>query len=151
MRGDTLIEVLIALGIVVVVISAVTVLGISSLSNARFSATQDQAAKYTQEGMEIVRGIRNSNYAGYASYSGTYCLGKDATSLGSSVPSCTTPNIDDLYIRSVEIVQDGGCGTNLAHTTVRVAFTDNKCSGGSYCHETTLDSCLSTRAPVQGP
>lgn len=156
MRGDTLIEVLIALGVVTVVISAVTVLGISSLSNARFSANQEQASKYTQEGMEIVRGIRNSNYAGFASYinpSEIYCLGENLTSIDpdESVSSCTEPNIGGQYIRSVTIVQDENCGANFAHTTVTVAFADNKCASGEYCHSNSLDSCLSTLAPVQGP
>jgi prepilin-type N-terminal cleavage/methylation domain-containing protein len=154
MRGDTLIEVLIALAVAVVVISAITTLGITSLSNARFVASQEQASKYTQEGMETVRKIRNGNYSAFASYSGTYCLAKNATSLGISVASCTTANIDNTYIRSVEIRQNVNCGaisTNLAHTTVRVSFTDGKCPSGVYCHTTESSSCLSTLPPIQGP
>jgi prepilin-type N-terminal cleavage/methylation domain-containing protein len=153
MRGDTLIEVLIALAVAVVVISAVTTLGITSLSNARFGASQEQASKYTQEGMETVRKIRNANYAGFAAISsGVYCLAKNSPTL--TVGPCSTPNIDNTYIRSVEIRQNVSCGAisaNLAHTTVRVSFTDGKCATGTYCHVTESSSCLSTRSPIQGP
>lgn len=150
MRGDTLIEVLIALAIAVVVISAITTLSISSLNNAQYVASQDQASKYAEEGMEIVRKIRNRNYAQYASYGGTYCLAKGATTLGSVANSCTV-NIDNKYIRSVEIEQDGGCGTGLARTVVTVAWTDGKCNTETFCHTSRLSSCLSTISPVQGP
>ncbi len=151
MRGDTLIEVLVALAIAAVVISAITALGITSLNNAKYIATQEQATKYTQEGMETIRKIRNGNYAAFAGYTGVYCLAKNAATLG-SVSTCTTPNIDNTYIRSVEIVQDGDCnGSNIAHATVRVFFSDGKCAPGTYCHSTELSSCLSTRSPIQGP
>lgn len=150
MRGDTLIEVLVALAVAAVVISAITALGITSLNNAKYIATQEQASKYTQEGMETIRKIRNGNYAAFAGYSGTYCLIKNAASL--TAGPCTTPNIDNTYIRSVEIVQNGDCvGANIAHATVRVSFNDGKCAAGTYCHTTESSSCLSTRSPIQGP
>lgn len=151
MRGDTLIEVLIALAIAVVVISAITTLGISSLNNAKFVATQEQAAKYVQEGMEIVRNIRNSSYVGYASYDGDYCLRKNGTSL-EPIGNCAAPNIDDTYIRTVTIDQNETviCGNNFAHTTVKVSWTDGKCSSGAYCHVREASSCLSTQPPIPG-
>lgn len=150
MRGDTLIEVLVALAIVVVAVSAITTLGITSLNNAKFVAGEEQATKYAQEGMETIRKIRNGNYSAFAGYAGSYCLAKDATTLG---PSCSAPNIDNIYIRSVQISQNDlvRCGNNLAHTIVRVAWTDGKCAAGAYCHSTEQSSCLSTVSPIQGP
>lgn len=151
MRGDTLIEVLIALAVATVIISAITVLGTTSLSNAKFVANQDQASKYAQEGLEIVRQIRNSNYVGFASYNGVYCLAKGTTSLGTAVTSCTTPNIDNKFVRSVQITQNGGCGANLANTTVLVSWTDGKCTSGEYCHSSKFNSCFSTAPPIPAP
>lgn len=149
MRGDTLIEVLIAMAIAVVVVTSITTLGISSLNNAKFVASQDQATKYTQEGMEVVRRIRSNNYALYATYDGIYCLAKNSTTL--SATACTSPNIDNQYVRSVEIRPDDGCGTDLSHTVVRVSWTDGKCNSGTYCHTTELSSCLSTVPPIPEP
>ncbi len=151
MRGDTLIEVLIALAIASVVISGITVLGTTSLSNARFVASQDQATKYAQEGIEIVRQIRNSGYVNFANYNGVYCLGQGATSLGAAGASCTTVNIDNAYIRSVQIAQNDGCGVNLAHAIVAVSWTDGKCASGIYCHSSKLSSCFSTLPPIPAP
>ena len=132
MKGETLIEVLIALSAAVIVITAVSVLTISSLSNTQFVRDQDQASKYAQEGIELLRGIRNSSYVGYRSYNGTYCLAKDDTTLGPAVAACQTPNIDGLFIRSVTITQNGGCGVNLASTVVTVSWTSSKCAGGVF-------------------
>lgn len=152
MRGDTLIEVLIGLAVATVAISAITVLGTTSLNNAKFISDQDQASKYAQEGLETVRKIRNSNYTGFASTSGVYCLGKDIQTLGASGSSCTTPNIDGKFIRSVIIVQNGECrSASLAHTTVTVSWTDGKCSAGAYCHTSKLSSCFSTAPPIPAP
>lgn len=150
MKGDTLIEVLVALSVAVVVISAITSLGVVSLNNAQFIRDQDQATKYASEGMEILRGIRNSDYIGFRSKSGTYCLGDD-NALGAPVPSCSLPNLDTKYIRSVNIVQNGGCGANLVNTTVSVSWIDSKCASGVYCHSSKLASCFSTVPPVSGP
>lgn len=152
MRGEALIEVLIALTVAVVVISTVTIINISSSNNAKFVKDQSQASKYAQEGMEVMRSIRNNNYGNYKNYSGTYCLSKDQAILGSAVSSCQTANIDSQYIRFVQIQQNGGCGATLARTTVTVAWTSTKCSpSGSYCHSSELTSCFSTIPPIIGP
>lgn len=150
MKGETLIEVLIALTIAVVVITAIAVLSVSSLSNSQFIKNQEQAGKYAQEGMEIMRALRNNDYVDYGNYTGTYCLDKDHE-LGVSQSSCTTKNIDNVFIRSVTIQQDGGCGVNLAKTTVTVAWTDGKCASNTYCHKSILTSCFSTVQPIQAP
>lgn len=150
MKGETLIEVLIALTIAVVVVTAIAVLGVSSLNNAQFIKSQDQSTKYAQEGMEVVRNIRNSDYVSFRNYTGTYCLGKGQTTLGAARTSCASKNIDNVFIRSVLIQQDAGCGVNLARATVRVAWTDGKCATGVYCHKSDLTSCFSTVQPIQG-
>ncbi|HSA84277.1 MAG TPA: hypothetical protein VLF20_05355 [Patescibacteria group bacterium] len=151
MKGETLIEVLIALSVAVIVITSVSFLSVSSLNNSAFVKDQNQASKYTQEGLEVARSIRNSNYTGFAAYTGTYCLAKDQTALGSAVASCQVPNIDDQYIRSVTITQNNGCGVNFANILVTVSWTSTKCSDGTYCHSSKLNSCFSTTSPVAGP
>ena len=150
MKGTTLIEVLIALAAAVVVITAVTILSVSSLNNVQFVRNQDSATKYAQEGMEIVRSIRNGDYVGFRAYSGLYCLPLNDIALTTS-GSCGTPNIEERFIRSVQIDQNAGCGVNLVRATVTVAWTDGKCSSGTYCHNSTLTSCLSTVNPIAAP
>lgn len=153
MKGQTLIEVLVALAIAALVVSAITVISISSLSNAQYVKNQDTASKYAQEGMEIMRRIRNSNYADFKLYSGVYCLGSGETTLAAAVGSCTTKNLDDTFIRSVDINQDDliNCGGNLARVTVNVSYTSGKCRVGTFCHSSKMISCFSTVNPVVGP
>lgn len=60
-RGQTLIEVMIALTIGVLVIGALAIATVVSIRNATFSQNQTQAAKYAQEGIELVRTTRDRN------------------------------------------------------------------------------------------
>lgn len=151
MKGQTLIEVLVALASAVFVITAITILGISSLSNAQFIKDQGQASQYAQAGMEFMRGLRDIDYIGFRNYSGTYCLAKAQTILGSVQGACSTPNIDNRYIRSVQIQQNGGCGLNLTSVNVIVSWIDSKCASGVYCHSSKISSCFSTVQPISAP
>lgn len=149
MKGETLIEVLIALTIAVVIITAIAILGVSALNDAQFIKAQNQSTKYAQEGMEVVRRIRNNDYANFQTYTDTYCLAKGSTTLG---PACTTRNVDNIFNRTVTILQDG-CGTDLTRVTVAVAWRDGKCTGSTtnYCHSSDLTSCFSTIQPIPAP
>jgi len=150
MKGQTLIEVLVALAIAVVVVTSITILSITSLNNAQFVRDQEQATKYAQEGIEVMRALRNSNYAGFAAYNNTYCLGAGRQTLGSPAGDCTPTKIDNKFVRSVQIQQDG-CGTSLSSVVVTVAWNDGKCAGSSLCHSSNNSSCFTTVPPVTGP
>lgn len=145
-KGETLIEALGALAIISVVIAAVASVVISSISNATYNENVTQATKYAQQGMEQVRQIRNTDYAGFQLYDGTYCLAKDQQTLGNKQSACTTPNVN-TFIRSVQIDQKPGCSKNVPKVSVDVSFTDGKCSSGVYCHKQTYTTCLSTVDP----
>jgi len=153
MKGQTLLEVLIALSVAVIIISAVASVSISSLNNAQYARDHDQAAKYAQEGIEMVRKIRNNDYAGFKTYSGLYCLGSDGN-LGNSASSCNDINIDNKFIRSVRVVQ-GTCennpDVNIAEVAVEVVHSSGKCKSGTFCHSSKLVSCFSTINPVPLP
>lgn len=144
-------EVLVALAVAVIVITAITLLSITSLSNTQTSKNQEQATKYAQEGMELMRKIRNSNYTAFGTYSGTYCLAKGQSTMGAQMGSCTTPNVDNRFIRSVQVQQNAGCGVNLARVVLIVSWNDTKCGTGSYCRKSELVSCFSTVNPIIGP
>ena len=154
-KGQSLIELLVALSISVIIITVVSKAVISSLNNVQYSKETDQATQYASEGMEIVRMIRNNNYTGFKNYTGVYCLAKiqnsqPPTDLGSPEGSCLTQNVDN-FIRSVKIEQNPGCGTNLAKVIVTVAWYDGKCPSGNPCNTVLLTSCFSTVNPIQAP
>ena len=144
MKGTTLIEVLVALAVASIVIAGVTIVSLTSLRNAQFARTSDQATKYAQEGMEVARAIRNADYPGFQSYGGTYCLGEGETAFGLPKASCTTENVGS-FIRSV-VIAPSGCGSNISRVTVTVSWRDGQCDLGNYCHKSDLVSCLSTQS-----
>lgn len=152
MRGQTLIEILVALSVIAIIATGITVTVTNSLSNVQYGKNQNLATSYAQEGMEILRQIRNADYNGFKSYTaGDYCLGKNISALQSSI-LCSTPNIDNIFIRTVEINQSvtPECST-AAKVKVTVSWTDGKCQASAYCHKSELNSCMSTINPIQAP
>lgn len=148
-RGQTLIEAIAALSVISLVVTVIGVTVTAALNNAKLNENETLATKYAQQGSEIMQQVRDESYSNFKNYLGTYCLAKGQTTLGASVGSCTTPNVDQ-FIRSVDILQNG-CAANVAQVTVTVSFTDGKCAGGSYCHKQTDLTCLSTANPIQTP
>lgn len=150
LKGQTLIEVLIALSVAVVIVSALTVVVTASLNNAQFSSNQNLTTKFATEGMEFVRRVRNSDYVGFGAYpTGMYCLPTSLpATLGSPAGSCL-PNINNnTFVREVLITQASpNCPNNQTLAEVRVLWTDGKCVGGTYCHSSKLNSCFSTVSP----
>jgi hypothetical protein len=148
MKGQTLIEALAALGIIAIVVSSIAVSVIVSLNNSQFNKSTTLAAEYSQEGMEIIRKIRNDDYAGFSGYNGLYCLGKGQTTLGNAVSSCSK-NLDS-FIRSIQIEQSPGCGVSIAKVSVIVAWNDGKCQSASvYCHKELDTTCMSILNPIK--
>jgi len=151
MKGQSLIEVLVALGIIAIVVTTIASIITSSLGNTNYSKDLNAATKYAQDGLEITRAVRNSNYTTFASLSGTFCLAQNATTLGAPQGSCATPNVDSIYIRQIDVEINPGCGANVSKVTATVKWKDGKCTGGTYCHQSELVSCLSRVNPVQVP
>lgn len=94
MRGVSLIETVVTLGVVVLLITGLVVGMTSSLQNAQTSKARSLAIQYAQEALEIVRQERDSNWATFASRDTTgtkteYCMdssGQLTTASGGSCP-----------------------------------------------------------------
>jgi len=161
MKGQTLIEVLVALGVSIIVISAIVVSVISALDNSTFSKNQNSATNFAQEGMENMRRLRNTNYAAFSAYQGEYLLNQNATIPtaypGPSAQACSittkadsyAPNINSTFKRQLCIEQNSAdCKQQGQFTTkvrVDVFWTDGKCtSQNTYCHYSELISCFTS-------
>ena len=148
--GQTLIETLSALAIISIVITAIGISVTAALSNAKYNQFVTLATKYAQQGSERMTQIRDEDYNQFKNYNGTYCFSKNQTTISNPPQgSCTTPNVDN-FIRFV-VIQQAACAVNVARVTVNVVFTDGKCIAGSYCHQQSVSTCLSTLNPVQVP
>jgi prepilin-type N-terminal cleavage/methylation domain-containing protein len=140
-KGQSLIEVLVALGIISIVTTALASVIITSMDNAQLSKNQNLALQYSQEGIEVVRQLRDQDYIAFRSHNNTFCLDKGSNTLESD---CTNPNIDNFFLRKVTIVQSG-CSANVASAVVAVSWADGKCpDNNTFCRSSKLETCLST-------
>lgn len=122
-KGQTLLEVLVALGVGIFILTAMTGAILSSLANAQFSKNQNLATLYSQQGMEIVRDIRNKDWTTFATYNESYCLAKD----GSLTAGTCVDKIDGLFTRQLKFENpDAPVDNGKRRVTVTVTFTDSK-------------------------
>jgi Tfp pilus assembly protein PilV len=61
-KGQSLIDIVVSLGLLVVIITALSIATINGLRNSQFSRNQTQATKLAQDTMEKIRLIKNNNY-----------------------------------------------------------------------------------------
>ncbi|OGH23430.1 MAG: hypothetical protein A3J69_00580 [Candidatus Levybacteria bacterium RIFCSPHIGHO2_02_FULL_42_12] len=162
MKGQTLIEVLVALGISGIIIAAIVTLVTVSLQSAQFTKEQHLATEYAQEGMEEMRTLRDTQWATFLSYvpsSGSlrsFCLDQNTRTLRNA--SSCGQNLG-TFVRKVEFQKDvDPCIGNAAKVNVYVLWRDSKCqqTGISdefalYCHQVKLSSCFSNTNVLPTP
>lgn len=148
-RGQSLLEVLIALSASVSILGAITVVVISSLSNTQFTKNQNLANQYAREGIEVTRKVRDSSWIGFAAYSsGNYCLSQGSAVLPLSplaVGSACPQNVG-IFVREISIGHSSAdCPNTISNgskVTSRTSWSDGKCPAGNYCHKVALTTCF---------
>jgi type II secretory pathway pseudopilin PulG len=79
-KGQSLLEVLTALGVAAVVIVALSILAVSSLRNAQHARSQTEATKFVNEGIEQVRTVRDQKgWNAFGGYTINSCYVVDTT------------------------------------------------------------------------
>lgn len=164
-KGQTLIEILVAMGTAVVIISAITVAVVAALYNAQYSKNQNLASQYAQEGMEIMKKIRDSSWTNFNTLTEpSYCLDKNQTTLAESdkknttIPGCEKvsggqPSNVDNFSREVDIDKNSDECSLQTKVSVFVSWSDSKCRDGQnpYCHTVSLVSCFTDFNNVSNP
>ncbi len=164
--GQTLLEILLAFSVAILVLSAV-ILGITtSLSNTQYTKNQGLANSYAQEGMAVVRKIRDSGWNNFKNLADNYttntryCLGLNSVELGDPTSALNCGQNVGIFSREVKFDHNksrNGCcsdtspscstGTAGSKTTVKVSWADSKCPSGtntSFCHSVELITCFSS-------
>lgn len=156
MKGQTLIEVLIALAVAVLIISAISIAVVSSLNNAIFSKNQNLATQYAQEGMEVMRRVKTTKWSEFNAYtSGDYCLDNGSTSLRVREGNNCGQNID-IFMREVYL-EDTSSECQNAYTStklkVSVYWSDGKCKDAinPFCNKAEVVSCFNDANVIQSP
>lgn len=159
-RGQTLLEILLAFSISVLVLSAIVIGVTGSLNNANFTKNQNLANAYVQEGMAVVRQIRDSNWKNFISTTPDiyYCLGSSNTWVDYDGLECRTVDKIGIFTRKVTLVQEsddcegGSAGLKGTMVNAIVSWSDSKCPAVNlYCHNVELVSCFSNIDQREGP
>jgi len=164
MKGQTLVEVLVALGVAVVVMTAITTAVLTSLNNSQYSRLQNQASQYAQQGIEIMKSYRDAEAFNAIEADGGRsqfrCLPEDCNPIidtnfsgcfqrknseDLAKTTCTEiSSTQDKFTRFITINLDGGavCGNNTAQIVSTVLWNDGKCSGTTKCHKVEVKTCM---------
>ncbi len=151
-KGQSLIEAIVALSAAVLIISAIAVAVLTSVGNSDYSKNQNKATVYAQEELESLREESEINWSGFfAQASGIYCVGPDEI-LVSSVANCSSANLDNYYIRQVDLYDFNSpeC-INSRRVKVSVMWSDGKCATNQFCHNVVLDSCFADNNTLPTP
>lgn len=166
-KGQTLIEVLIALGAAVTIVVAISTVVVAALNNAQFSRNQVLAIQHATEGIEFMRKLRDSDWNAFSGYAaGTYCFNQNASSLILRSGSCGQ-NVDAFFVREIEIEKNASncqpanppaptptsVPTNGTKITSSVYWTDSKCTSAAnrFCHSTKQVTCLTNYTVIPTP
>ncbi len=154
-RGQTLVEAIIALTVLVVIITAIAALTLNSISNSIFLRSQDTANKFAQEGMDFLSTQKKQDYTTFSAMpNDNYCLSYSSSRnpqwplVSGSGAACLNSNT--TFTHEVNILS-GGCvtaGVVGIQVTLSVGWTDSKCLGGAYCHRAKLQSCFTNSSII---
>lgn len=131
--GQTLVELLVALGIAAVVVVAMIALASTSLANITFSRLQGESSRLARGTMEWLRSERDTDWNTFATHAGTWCMPTLSWTIGTA---CTSGNPipDTTLFREVVLSQ---ISADEIEASARVYWTDSKGT-----HETRLNSRL---------
>ena len=98
--GQSLVESVVTLGVVILLVTGLVVGTTSALKYAQSSRARSTATHYASEGLELARRDRDSGWSSFAR-SGTFCV--DATG---NIPSESCVALENKYSRTVTYMYD---------------------------------------------
>ena len=73
-KGQTLVEAIISISVVVLLVTGLVAGTSASLKTSQSGRSRDQAVKLAEEGLEYTRSLRDTSWSTLSSYSGDYCF-----------------------------------------------------------------------------
>lgn len=127
--GQTLVEIVISLGIVLLLIAGLIVSTTAAVHTSDQDRVRSQSVQYAQEGLELTRELRDSNWSTFQARSGLWCLDKTNTWTQGGI-SCPV-NINNFFSRGVTFTWNSGA--SRMEITSTVSWQD-----GSAIHQSQL-------------
>lgn len=105
--GQSLIEAVVAIAIVVMLITGVLVATTQSLNVSQSGKFRSQAVKYAQEGIELSRNLRDSGWSTFSTYGtvgGTlWCVDGNGTWTADDGDGVCPANVANIFTRAITI------------------------------------------------
>lgn len=116
-KGQSIIEVLVALAVGVLVVSAITIAGLNALNNAQYGRDQTLATKYAQEGIEVAKNLSKADLSAFKTFGSTgtslcYCISDH------DVKSATFSAYPECQASSVTTCCSLHCGRTLSDSSI---------------------------------
>lgn len=160
-KGQTIIEAVVALVTILLILTAIAVVIVSGLYNSTYIKNQNEANKFAQQGMELVRNIQQnslSTFKGYVDSAVLYCIDDQTSSLYSQDCTNTGVNTGSSFNRTIEFTKNASECNNSNQATqslkvnVTVRWSSSKCpADNTYCHKSELVSCMPYIYPGSNP
>lgn len=151
-KGQTIIEALVALSTILLIITAISIVVVSGIYNSTYIKNQNEANKYAQQGIEIVRNIQQNNLSVFANYDqiSTYCISTISETL--TTDNCDGVNVGSVFKRIIHFSQGASpCQSGETKVIVDVSWSSSKCSGSTFCHKSELVACMPYNFPASKP
>lgn len=169
-QGQTLIEILGALAVMVVILTAVAIAVTSSLNTTSSSTNQNLATQFAQQGMEMLRDFKTTNFSDFVGMQDAndnfYCLADSCTGLDKNNLACwkrltatqcsgnvSSGNLNAFFTRQIEIPPRNAsyhCG-QLLEARVTVSWPDTRCAAGVPCRQVQLTECFVNKNLIPTP
>lgn len=158
--GQSMIEAIVALVTILLIITAIAIVIVNGLYNSTFIKNQNEANKFSQQGMEFVRNIQKNDLESfrlYATNPGNYCIDEENNLLTTDcLPD--TINLGTVYNRivvfsaGVSECESPNITTNATKVKVTVSWSSSKCPATDrFCHSSELVSCMPYIYPASNP
>ncbi|MEK7559177.1 MAG: hypothetical protein AAB521_02620 [Patescibacteria group bacterium] len=151
-KGQTIVEVAVALSVAIVIVSAIVVSIINALNNEKFGVNQNQATQLAQGGVDLFRDLSQSDWVTFTTYSAAagYCLPQinptPQLKAGPCIPNAgsNTNLVREIKVELNACISPTPAVPNNGRVTSTVRWADTKCtdSANPYCHKTEVVSCM---------
>ncbi len=125
-RGQSLVEMLVVVGIVVLLVTGIVSGTTLSLSSTHTTQQRSTAVKYAQDGIELARSLRDdgwTNFAALGTTESSYCVGSEVPPVFSLASGTCGTNIGGTYARTITLHLIPASGTNVEKMSVTVVVS----------------------------
>ncbi len=127
--GQSLVEAVVMVGMVVLMVSGLVAGTTASLRHSKNVQYKSKALKYSQEGIELTRKLRDSGWSEFEEKVGTWCVDASGNWADAGGFPCMA-SIESTYSRTITLTWDG---SSKMTAEVSVAWSD-----GATAHTSTL-------------